>query len=125
MTAQLIVYYNTKCPVCDAGITQQRSKLRALAKAHVVEWRDINLEPNALFRFGANIEAVRKRLHAVDAQGQLLVGIDVAIAVWRLTPGQAWLATLFDLPVMHGIAALAYNGFAAMLYRWNRGKKHW
>jgi MFS family permease len=45
-------------------------------------------------RFGAGLEDVRRRLHAVDADGCLYVGADCAIAVWRLTPGDAWLARL-------------------------------
>ena len=89
MSSQLTVYYNTKCPVCNAGIDWQRSRLVQAARAGIIEFRDINLEPDALSRFGAGLEDVRRRLHAVDADGCLYVGADCAIAVWRLTPGDA------------------------------------
>jgi predicted DCC family thiol-disulfide oxidoreductase YuxK len=48
MSPQLTVYYNTKCPVCNAGIDWQRSRLVEAARAGIIEFRDINLEPDAL-----------------------------------------------------------------------------
>lgn len=94
----LTVWYNTRCPVCDAGISRQRRRLIEAVKAGRIEFRDINFEPEALSVFGASLEDIRRRLHATDADGRLLVGADVAIAVWRLTPGEEWLASLFGNP---------------------------
>ena len=93
----LTVWYNTRCPVCDAGIDRQRNKLLAAVQSGTIAFRDINLEPDALAQYGVSLEDIRRRLHATDAEGQLLVGADVAIAVWRLTPGEGgwrrWPAT--------------------------------
>jgi predicted DCC family thiol-disulfide oxidoreductase YuxK len=125
MTPQLTVYYNTKCLVCNAGIDFQRSRLVRAARAGVIEFRDINLEPDALSRFGAGLEDVRRRLHAVDADGRLHVGADCAIAIWRNTPGDGWLGRLIGLPVIRQIAALVYDRFADLLYAWNRRNGHW
>jgi predicted DCC family thiol-disulfide oxidoreductase YuxK len=125
MSAQLTVWYNTKCPVCNGGIDWQRNRLVQAARAGVIEFRDINLEPDALSRFGAGLEDVRRRLHAVDAGGRLHVGADCAIAVWRLTPGDAWLARLVGPPVIRPIARVAYDRFADLLYAWNRRKGPW
>jgi len=66
---KLTVWYNAKCPVCNAGIDWQRDRLVRAARAGDIEFRDINFEPEALARFGAGIEDVRRRLHAVDATG--------------------------------------------------------
>lgn len=84
----LIVFYNTRCPVCDAGIAFQRKRLLSAVKAGLISFRDINLEPDALIGFQVTLEDVRKRLHALE-HGRLLVGADVALAVWSATPGQA------------------------------------
>ena len=92
--AELTVWYNTRCPVCDAGIRHQKKRLIEAVKAGRIEFRDINLDPTALARHGASLEDIRRRLHATDAAGRLLVGADVAIAVWRATPGEGWLASL-------------------------------
>ncbi|QEX20360.1 thiol-disulfide oxidoreductase [Hypericibacter adhaerens] len=125
MQPPLTVWYNTRCPVCNAGITRQRRRLLAAMQKGIIEFRDINLEPEALARFGAGLEEVRRRLHAVDAQDRLLVGADCAIAIWRLTPGEAWLGWLLGLPVLRQVMRFAYDGFADRLYGWNRRKGHW
>jgi predicted DCC family thiol-disulfide oxidoreductase YuxK len=125
MAPQLTVYYNTKCPVCNAGIDWQRSRLFRAARAGLIEFRDINLEPDALSRFGARLEDIRRRLHAIDGDGRLHVGADCAIAIWRNTPGDAWLARLLGSPVFHPIARVVYDRFADLLYAWNRRKRHW
>src|SRR4029077_675774 len=95
---RLTVWCHTRCPVCDAGIGRQRNKLLAAVQAGTIAFRDINLEPDALAAHGASLEDIRRRLHATDEGGRLLVGADVAFAVWRLTPGEHWLAALFGNP---------------------------
>jgi predicted DCC family thiol-disulfide oxidoreductase YuxK len=86
MSPKLTVWYNTQCPVCNAGIAWQRNRLVRAARAGAIGFRDIGLEPDALARFGAGVEDVRRRLHAVDADGRLYVGADCAIAIWLRTP---------------------------------------
>ena len=121
----LIIWYNTRCPVCDAGINRQRNKLVALVKAGAIEFRDINLEPDALARYGASLDDIRRRLHATDEAGHLIVGADVAIAIWRVTPGEAWLARLLGNPVVLPITRFVYDRFADVLFSWNKRKGHW
>jgi len=125
MAPLLTVYYNTKCPVCNGGIDWQRSRLVQAARAGLIDFRDINLEPEALSRFGAGLEDVRRRLHAIDADGHLRVGADCAIAICQLTPGDGWLARIVRLPVIRPIARVVYDRFADLLYAWNRRKGHW
>ena len=125
MRSRLVVWYNTKCPVCDGGINWQRNRLVRAARAGAIEFRDINLEPAALAGFGAGIEDVRRRLHAVNAEGRLFVGADCAVEIWRRTPGHAWLGRLVGLPVVRHISRFAYDRFADLLYAWNRRKGHW
>lgn len=121
----MIVWYNTHCPVCRAGIDHQRNRLLRAVKSGAIEFRNINLEPEALADRGIDIEAVRRRLHGMDARGQLYIGIDCAIEVWRRTPGDAWIARLLDNRMVHGLAQWSYDRFADLLYGWNRRKGHW
>jgi predicted DCC family thiol-disulfide oxidoreductase YuxK len=126
MTApKLTVWYNTKCPVCDRGIAWQNRRLVEAARSGAIEFRDINLEPDVLERFGAGIEEVRRRLHGVDADDRLYVGADCAIEIWRRTPGDVWLGRLLGLPVLRQIARVGYDRFADLLYAWNRRKGRW
>jgi predicted DCC family thiol-disulfide oxidoreductase YuxK len=122
---KLTVWYNTKCPVCNAGIDRQRNRLLQAAQSGAIEFRDINFEPDALARFGADVEDVRRRLHAVDADERLLVGADCAVAIWLRTPGEAWLGYLLALPGVIQLSRFAYDRFADLLYAWNRRKGHW
>ncbi len=121
-TPHLVVWYNTRCPVCDAGIARQRGKAM---RSGEIRFRDINREPNALAAWGVSLDDVRRRLHATDAAGRLLVGADVAIAMWRLTPGEHWLATLAGNAVTRPITRLVYDRFADLLFAWNRRKGRW
>ena len=123
--AGLTVWYNTRCPVCDAGIRHQKKRLVEAVKAGRIAFRDINLEPDALARHGTSLEDIRRRLHATDAKGRLLVGADVAVAVWRATPGEGWLASLLGNPVILPVTRFVYDRFADLLYAWNRRKGRW
>jgi predicted DCC family thiol-disulfide oxidoreductase YuxK len=122
---RLIVWYNTRCPVCDAGIDRQRNKLLAAVRAGQLSFRDINQQPQALAAYGASLDDVRRRLHATDESRRLIVGADVAIAIWRITPGEGWLASLFGNPVVLPVTRFAYDRFADLLFAWNRRKGRW
>ncbi|QGM97824.1 thiol-disulfide oxidoreductase DCC family protein [Methylocystis parvus] len=122
---KLTVWHNTKCPVCDGGINFQKNRLVRAARAGDIEFRDINLEPDALAHFGATLDDVRRRLHGVDSGGRLYVGAACAAEIWRRTPGDEWLARLIDLPPIRPFASFAYDRFADMLFAWNRWMGHW
>jgi predicted DCC family thiol-disulfide oxidoreductase YuxK len=122
---QLTVWYNTRCPVCNGGIDWQRNKLLAAVRAGRIAFRDINDQPDALAVYGASVDDVRRRLHATDEAGRLIVGADVAIAVWQVTPGEGWLATLFGNRFLLPITRFGYDRFADVLFAWNKWKGHW
>ncbi len=122
---KLTVWYNTKCPVCDGGIGWQRRHLVAAARSGAIEFRDINLEPDALARLGAGLEDVRRRLHGVDAAGRLLVGADCAREMLVRTPGLRWFGRSLGLPIVRNVARFGYDWFAGLLYAWNRRKGRW
>jgi predicted DCC family thiol-disulfide oxidoreductase YuxK len=122
---RLTVWYNTRCPVCDAGIDWQRNKLLAALRAGTLEFRDINQQPDALSAYGAGIDDIRRRLHATDEEGRLIVGADVALALWRLTPGEGWLAALLGNPVTLPVTRFVYDRFADVLFAWNRRNGRW
>jgi predicted DCC family thiol-disulfide oxidoreductase YuxK len=122
---KLTVWYNTRCPVCNRGVERQTSRLARAARSGAIEFLDINLEPDALARFGAGIEDVRRRLHGVDPDDRLYVGADCAIEIWRRTPGDVWLGRVLGLPVLRHIARFGYDRFADLLYAWNRRNGRW
>lgn len=125
MSTHLTVWYNTRCPVCDAGIDWQRNRLLAAMRAGDIEFKDINEQPDALSRYGATLDDIRRRLHATDEAGRLIVGADVAVALWRITPGQGWLAALFGNSVTLPFTRFFYDRFADLLFAWNRRHGRW
>ena len=117
------VYYNSACPVCNAGIAAERRRMEACNVD--AEWIDIHRNPGRLQEIGASQEFVRKRLHVADDSGAVRVGAAAFGALWNQTPQMRILATLLRLPVIGTVANLAYNVFAAGLYRWNRWHGRW
>ena len=130
-TKSINVYYNSACPVCDSGVQNFRQKL---CSENIV-WNDIdkdkstidnlNLKLKTELKTELELEFVRKRLHLVDQNGELKVGIDAFIALWEVLPKGKWKACFFRFPIIHGFSKVSYNGFAWLLYRWNRLLNHW
>ena len=115
------VYYNSACPVCKAGIDGQKGK----AASCEIAWRDVHHDNKAATEVASDIEFVRERLHVVDEHGELKVGADAFLALWRNTPQDAWKVRLLGSPLIKPLAIAAYNVFAVALYRWNRWMRHW
>ena len=118
------VYYNSACPVCNAGVKGQRERMEACGVTDV-EWIDVHSNPQAVREVGADLETVRETLHVKTADGEIARGADAFTALWSRTRGQHWLAALVRLPLLHGLSQLAYKVFARLLYRWNRWLGHW
>ncbi|MDP1557614.1 MAG: DUF393 domain-containing protein [Nitrosomonas sp.] len=118
------VYYNSACPVCNAGIKDQRQRMESCGIKDI-EWVDVHNNPDAVSEVGSSLEQVRERLYFKDTNGVLNIGADAFIHLWLQTPGQRWLGRLFQLPIIKQIFHFSYNRFARLLYRWNRAKKHW
>ena len=117
------VYYNSACPVCDAGIRGQRERMEE-CPIHV-EWIDVHAHADAANEIGAPREFIRERLHVVDENGALRIGAEAFEVLWQLTPGQRRSAWIIRLPVVRVLARWAYNAFAAALYAWNRAGGRW
>jgi predicted DCC family thiol-disulfide oxidoreductase YuxK len=118
------VYYNSACPVCNAGIENQRCRMTGQGVKDV-EWLDVHSEPGRVTEVDADIARVRERLHVKTPDGAVHVGADALAALFARTRGQRWLAKLLELPVIHPLGVLAYNCFARCLYLWNVSRRRW
>jgi predicted DCC family thiol-disulfide oxidoreductase YuxK len=101
------VYYNGACPVCGPEI--KRFRRAARQSAATFAWHDLAATPEALQSRGVSATAARRRLHAIDSQGRLHVGIDAFALIWQQLPRYRWLAPLVRLPVVHGVAVALYD----------------
>jgi len=113
------VYYNSACPVCDAGIRDQRQRMQACN----INWVDVHTQPEAVSDFNGELESVRERLHVRDANGKILIGEQALAALWSQTQGRRWLAWLTLR--LGFLTRPLYNVIARQLYRWNRRRGHW
>lgn len=115
----LTVCYNGACPVCRA----EMEHYQRIAGAHALPlgWSDINTAPALFERHGIDFDTAMRRLHAVDAQGRLIRGVDVFVAIWRHLPRYRWAAAIVGSPLVRPLAWLAYEGvIAPLVYRWSR-----
>lgn len=120
-TIPTVVYYNSACPVCDAGVCAMRERTPAAA----VKWIDVHAHPEVLQPLGLQLEDVRERLHLVDGSGATRIGADAIAGVLALSPRWRWLARPLQWPGLRTLGAWIYDRFAHRLYRWNRARGHW
>jgi predicted DCC family thiol-disulfide oxidoreductase YuxK len=118
-TPPVTVYYNSACPVCEAGICYQRQRMQGQA----VDFVDVHTRPEIAQELGIDLELLRERLHVRDAGGQLHVGADAVTTLMAHTRGQRLLASLAR--PLRFVTVPLYKLAARMLYRWNRRRGSW
>ncbi len=115
----ITVCYNGACPVCRA----EMNHYQRIAGAHALPlgWSDINTAPELFRRYDIDFDTAMRRLHAVDADGRLIRGIDVFVAIWRVLPRHRWAAAIVGSRLVRPLAWLLYEGVVApLVFRWSR-----
>ena len=115
------VYYNSACPVCNYGINKQKRRMDTCD----ADWHDVHNDVESRKDLPSDLEFVRERLHVIDENGELKIGVDAFITLWKQTPDEHWKATIISLPVIKQLATVSYTIFARILYIWNRSLGHW
>ena len=111
--------YNGACPVCGPEVRRYR-RIDA-RRGGDLGWRDIAQDPAILAGLGLDLEDVKERLHVVDGDGHIHIGVDAFAVLWAELPGHRWLSTLIRAPVIHSLARIVYDRvLAPALYRWNQ-----
>ena len=116
--ARVTTYYNGACPICRREI--EHYKRVTACDNRELTWCDISRQPAAVAALGLDQEAVKRRLHVVDGNGRLLIGVPAFAALWSEIPRYRWLATFVGLPGVRQMAAGVYELLALWLYRRNR-----
>ncbi len=117
MNSKPNVLYNGACPLCRREIEHYRH-LDARA-ANALDFTDISEPAVILTRLGLSQDETKRRLHVVDAEGRLLVGVPAFAAIWASLPAYHWLANIVQWPVLRSLLAWLYEGVAFGLYRWD------
>lgn len=121
MNKDIKVYYNGACPVCNAEISGQQNKNMDCK----VQWIDIDKDVSARKDIDKDIEGLREKLHIIDENGQVKVGMEALTVMWQHTLKDKWKARITNFPVIKQILKVVYNIIAHLLYKWNKAKNHW
>ena len=109
---QLIIFYDGGCPLCAIEMRHlQRLNLKGQ-----LGFEDI-MAPDFAERFPTlDWQALNERIHALKANGTMLIGLDVTYEAWRLV-GKGWLYAPLRWPVIKPLADRFYLWFARNRYR--------
>lgn len=120
---KLEVFYNSACPVCDAGILAERARMQKAGRD--AAWKDIAADSALVCEIGADLDKVRHSLHVRDGTGQIFIGADAIARLMQETPGQAWLGRFMMWRPVRPLTRWFYDRFADRLYAWNRSQGRW
>lgn len=113
---ELTTFYNGACPVCRTEIDHYRAY--AGKRALPLGWRDISADAGELAAHGLTPEDVKRRLYVLDADGNLMGGVDAFIALWSRMPRYRALAWLARQPGLRQFGEFLYERILApALYR--------
>jgi len=104
MTDQTCVLYNGQCPVCSSEIAHYSKT----AQANDVPIRFDDLHHGNLDRYSVDADTAARRLHVLH-NGQLFVGVDAFIVLWRQLPRFRLLAKAVALPGIRQTATVVYD----------------
>jgi predicted DCC family thiol-disulfide oxidoreductase YuxK len=104
----ITVFYDGKCGLCSKEI----SHYRKIAPSNIFNWQDITESADELNQEGITLAEGLRLLHAKDNSGQIHVGVDAFILIWKQLSRWRVLAFLVGLPIIRHIANAAYRVFA-------------
>ena len=108
------IFYDGKCGLCSREINYYKK----IAQADKFRWSDIATDPTPLKPLKISQADGLRRLHGIDSEGHLHIGVDAFLLIWRELPYWRFLSMVVGLPGIRHLAQLAYNWFAD--YRFSR-----
>lgn len=107
---KITVYFDETCPVC----TNASRHYSALDETGELDFLPLGKSAERLCAAGISEAKARQAMHAVDAAGKTLSGIDALAVIWDRIPAYRILARLARTPVISGIMRLSYALFARL-----------
>lgn len=108
---QLTIFYDGTCPLC----AREMGALTKEDKENKIKTIDIYSEDFSEYP-QIDATAANTVLHALNAKGELLLGLDVTYEAWRLV-GKSWLYAPLRWPGIKTLADWCYLRFARNRYR--------
>lgn len=114
------ILYDGKCHLCYKEV-QMYLKQDKDDKLHVIDISSKNFDAE---KFGLSNDMVQKHLHVLTPQGEVAVGIDAFVAIWKVLPYWKNLAPIADFSPLKLILSLSYKGFAEIRPYLPKRKNH-
>lgn len=109
----ITVFFDGKCGLCSKEIQHYQR----IAPMGVFDWQDITQTTDLLQQHGISIESALKLLHAVDQHGNVHIGVDAFILIWKQLRAWKLMAFIVDLPIIRQLANFTYRRFAEWRFK--------
>lgn len=107
MNHKIKILVDGNCIVCDFEVSHYKRMA-----PEIFEIVDISSANFKAEEFGLTASAVDEKLHVIDTNNQLYLGVDAFICIWKQLPLYKWLAWLIKLPIIYSLAKIGYVIFA-------------
>lgn len=104
---QLTIFYDGGCPLC----VREMRHLKRLDKHQNMAFEDINAGDFNQRYPQVSFTRANQILHGMNADGEMLYGLDVTHAAWSLV-GRGWLTAPLRWPLIRWLADKGYLFFA-------------
>ena len=107
---KITVFYDGGCRVCDREICHYQK----IADTAAITYVDISAPEFDAGKYDLSYDALMRKMHVIDAEGAVHVGVDAFRRLWQQLPGPHYhlLAALVGLPGVRQIAGFVYSLFA-------------
>lgn len=109
----ITVFYDGQCGLCSKEINHYKK----VAAEGIFDWQDVTRDTTVLKQEGISVTQALKSLHARDNNGNMHIGVDAFILIWRQLPRWKVLAFWVGLPGIKQLASLAYKAFATWHFK--------
>ena len=117
MDQKLTVLYDAECSLCCqtvAALEKLRARTRLNGELSMVSLQEAREED---LPFGVSKDQLLSELHVVDGTGKVYKGADGIIEIMKTIPSLVWIARVYRIPGMRGMAAKLYRWMARYRYR--------
>ena len=97
------VYFNNSCKICRTEINMYKKQ-----NIENLNWIDITKNKNAELETKKTDKELLRKLH-VEKDGQIYVGIDGFLLIWKKIPKYNILYKFFKLPVIYQLFYVGYE----------------
>ena len=109
----IIVFFDDQCGLCSKEI----SLYKDADKSNTFFWQGLSDPTLDLEEEEFNLVAALERLHAKDNAGQIHVGVDAFILIWKHLPRWRIISKVASIKPLHWILSIGYGWFAKRRFR--------